>query len=78
MSELHLKNLGYCDGCKYLKDLNTMSRMFRCEIYKINFQHDEAILIASKGQGYFQRPDKCKEEHQAIRDHHAADVRKND
>ena len=61
---LKLKNKNFCDGCEHLKNLQTISQMHECKIYKIKMLAQYDAYIANKGFGYYPRPEKCQEEDQ--------------
>lgn len=61
--ELVLRNRNFCDGCKYLLDTNTLGGIKKCEIYRNNRTPEENAFIASKGSGYFPRPEHCIEDY---------------
>lgn len=60
--KLQLKDKDFCDGCKHLQELNTLGGHYKCAIYKIVMQPMDEVTHAAVGKGYFERPDKCREE----------------
>jgi hypothetical protein len=59
---LNLKNPKSCDGCQFLKPLNTMGGHIRCEIYKKNMLPLDDVTMVIKKVGKVERLQICKDE----------------
>ncbi len=62
--KIKLRHKDFCDSCEQLKDIGTLGGHKRCKIYSKTLLPKEEVFISSKGQGYINRLDICKEENE--------------